>query len=200
MMQKVLAKPLLFSLIICLLSLLPQFYNISPYQSWDSRKIAWAGQDKLIKNQERITVLRKNIAAIKRLNSLSKSSKFSSFNKDRIVIGTASFYSHSFHGKQTASGIIYDSNALTAASNELNIPSVVKVTNIKNNKSIHVLVNDRGPVHPNRIIDLSRRAAAELGFIHHGVSKVKIEISDELTNKLLNNKQEYALYGIEIAG
>ena len=150
-------------------------------------------------NNRRIAIIGKNTAAIKKLNSRGAGSARQDHH-GKIVVGVASFYAHSFHDRQTASGIVFDSNAMTAASNDIAIPSVVKVTNMKTNKSIHVLVNDKGPFAENRIIDLSKRAASELGFVHHGISKVKIEYSEELTNKLLNDKQEYASYGIAIAG
>ncbi len=149
-------------------------------------------------HNKKIAIIQKNVEAIKKLHS-NKSSSRNDYN-GKIVVGTASFYSHNFHGKITASGIVYDTNALTAASNDIAIPSIVKVTNMKNNKSIHVLINDKGPFYGNRIIDLSKKAASELGFIHNGISRVKIEYSEELTQKLLQDKKEYASYGIAISG
>lgn len=89
--------------------------------------------------------------------------------------GIASWYGPGFHGRKTASGERFDQNMLTAAHPTLPIPSYVRVTNLKNSKSVIVRINDRGPFHNNRIIDLSKAAAKKLGFIHAGTARVKIE-------------------------
>lgn len=89
--------------------------------------------------------------------------------------GRASFYANSFQGKETASGELYDSAAFTAAHKTLPFGTRVKVTNIRNNKSVVVTINDRGPFHQKRIIDLSKSAARELGFINKGTTKVRLE-------------------------
>ncbi|WP_017733664.1 septal ring lytic transglycosylase RlpA family protein [Nafulsella turpanensis] len=89
--------------------------------------------------------------------------------------GRASFYANSFQGKPTASGELYDSSAFTAAHKTLPFGTRVKVTNLRNNKSVVVTINDRGPFHQKRIIDLSKAAAHELGFIDRGTTKVRLE-------------------------
>lgn len=90
--------------------------------------------------------------------------------------GTASWYGQDFHGKKTANGEKYDMNAVTAAHPTLPMPSVVRVTNLDNGRQLNVRVNDRGPFHSNRIIDLSRRAAQLLGFYDAGTAHVRVEI------------------------
>jgi len=89
--------------------------------------------------------------------------------------GIASWYGDDFHKKRTSSGEKYDMYAMTAAHKTLPLPSYVKVTNLKNGRHVVVKVNDRGPFHGNRIIDLSYAAAAELEFISEGTAPVKIE-------------------------
>ena len=89
--------------------------------------------------------------------------------------GIASWYGRKFHGHTTANGETYDMFAMTAAHKTLPIPSYVRVTNIANNKSIIVRVNDRGPFHPKRVIDLSYSAAYALDILKHGVGEVKVE-------------------------
>lgn len=90
--------------------------------------------------------------------------------------GYASWYGQKFHGHTTANGETFDMFALTAAHKTLPLPSFVKVTNLENNKSATVRVNDRGPFHDDRILDLSYGAAKKLGFHSKGVTKVKVEI------------------------
>lgn len=89
--------------------------------------------------------------------------------------GRASWYGRQFHGRLTASGERYDMNLMTAAHKTLPIPSYVRVTNLSNGKSVIVRINDRGPFHSNRIIDVSRSAAQQLGFINAGTANVRIE-------------------------
>lgn len=89
--------------------------------------------------------------------------------------GLASFYSDAFEGKKTASGEIYKSSKMTAAHRTLPFGTRVKVTNLSNNKSVTVTVNDRGPFVKDRIIDLSKAAAVKLDYMDQGVTKVKIE-------------------------
>ena len=92
--------------------------------------------------------------------------------------GIAIFYSDAMQGKAVASGEKYDKDALTAAHRTLPLGTMVKVTNLKNNKSVVVKVNDRGPHGSNkRIIDLSRRAAQELDMIQDGKAQVRVELA-----------------------
>lgn len=96
-------------------------------------------------------------------------------NPDYKAIGIASWYGDAFHGRQTANGEVFDRTAISAAHPTLPMPSYVRVTNLKNNKSIIVRVNDRGPYHQDRIIDVSHRTADLLGFQGNGIARVKVE-------------------------
>ncbi|MFN7191250.1 MAG: septal ring lytic transglycosylase RlpA family protein [Rhodospirillales bacterium] len=103
--------------------------------------------------------------------------------------GIASFYGGErsgtdFHGRLTANGELYDMNALTAAHTTLPMPSLVRVTNLENGRSIVLRVNDRGPVARGRIIDVSRRAAQLLGFEGQGTARVRVEIQAEESRRL----------------
>ncbi len=89
-------------------------------------------------------------------------------------IGRASWYGRDFHGRKTANGELYDLNALSAAHPTLPLPSLVYVTNLANNRTILVRVNDRGPYAHNRIIDLSRRVADVLDFRRQGIARVRV--------------------------
>ena len=89
--------------------------------------------------------------------------------------GLASWYGRRFHGQKTASGEVYDMYAMTAAHPTAPIPSYVRVTHLASGRSVVVRVNDRGPFHPGRIIDLSYAAAFKLGFIQAGAAQVEVE-------------------------
>lgn len=93
--------------------------------------------------------------------------------------GIASWYGPGFHEKNTANGEIYDQNELTAAHKTLPMPSLVRVTNLDNGRSIVVRINDRGPYANGRIIDMSRRGAQLLGFDGPGTAKVRVQILAE---------------------
>jgi rare lipoprotein A len=96
--------------------------------------------------------------------------------------GKASFYADKFEGRTTASGERYGHAKSTCAHLTLPFGTLVRVTNIANNQSVIVRVNDRGPFVPNRIIDLSRSAAEKLGFLSMGVADVRVEVLDESGN------------------
>lgn len=89
--------------------------------------------------------------------------------------GLASWYGEDFHGRATANGEVYDMASISAAHPTLPIPSYARVTNLANQKSIIVRVNDRGPYHANRLIDVSVRTARLLGFYDRGVTRVRVE-------------------------
>ncbi len=89
--------------------------------------------------------------------------------------GMASWYGAKFHGRRTSSGQIFDMYQLTAAHKTLPIPVFAKVTNLRNKKETIVLINDRGPFHANRLIDLSFAAAVKLGFHEEGTADVLVE-------------------------
>jgi len=93
-------------------------------------------------------------------------------------IGTASWYGTGFHGRKTSNGEIYDLYAPTAAHKTLPIPCYVEVTNLQNDRSIIVRVNDRGPFLHNRLIDLSYAAAVKLGFVEQGTAPVEVRVLD----------------------
>ena len=90
--------------------------------------------------------------------------------------GVASWYGSDFHNKRTANGELYNMYAVTAAHRTLPLPSIVRVTNLENGKSIIARVNDRGPYVKNRIIDLSQKGAEMLGYKNQGTARVKVEI------------------------
>ncbi|WP_202913019.1 septal ring lytic transglycosylase RlpA family protein [Acuticoccus sediminis] len=94
----------------------------------------------------------------------------------KVSSGTASFYGKRFHGRRTANGERFNMNALTAAHRTLPFGTRVKVTNPATGRSVTVRINDRGPFHGKRTIDLSRAAAAKIGMVDQGVAKVKLEV------------------------
>ena len=106
--------------------------------------------------------------------------------------GIASWYGSDFHAKYTANGEVYNMNSLTAAHKTLPLPSIVRVTNLENGRSLVLRVNDRGPFVDNRIIDISKRGAQLLGFQNQGTAKVRVQVlkeeSQQLKEALLNKK------------
>jgi rare lipoprotein A len=89
--------------------------------------------------------------------------------------GGASWYGKKFHGHLTSNGEVYDMYSMSAAHKSLPLPTYVRVTNLANGKQVIVRVNDRGPFHSGRIIDLSYAAAAKLGMLRHGTARVEVE-------------------------
>lgn len=98
--------------------------------------------------------------------------------------GIASWYGPNFHGKQTANGEIFDKYELTAAHKTLQMPSLVRVTNLDNGKSIILRINDRGPYAHNRLIDVSQRGAELLGFKNNGTARVRVDVLPEESKKI----------------
>ena len=96
-------------------------------------------------------------------------------SKTYVASGTASWYGTKFHGQNTANGEVYDLYGMSAAHKTLPLPSYVRVTNLDNNKSVVLRVNDRGPFYSDRIIDLSYAAAKKLGYAETGTARVKVE-------------------------
>ena len=96
--------------------------------------------------------------------------------KSKIQYGLASFYSNKFNGRKTSSGEIFSQQKLTAAHNTLALGTYVRVTNLRNGKTVVVKINDRLHHRNKRVIDLSRAAATKLGFIKSGLTRVKIEV------------------------
>ncbi len=114
-----------------------------------------------------------------------------------LEVGVASWYGPTFHGKSTANGEIYNQNELTAAHKTLPFNTVVKVTNLDNGRSVIVRINDRGPYSGNRIIDLSRAAAAEIQMIGPGTAQVRLElVSSEVP---LGRRIEPEMFTVQLA-
>jgi rare lipoprotein A len=115
---------------------------------------------------------------------------------DPEMEGLASWYGGKFHGRLTSSGEVFDTNELTAAHRLLPFGTLVKVTDLDNRRSVVVKINDRGPFVEGRIIDLSRKAADELGMLGQGVARVSLEIVGFAADKELYAIQVGA-YGLE---
>lgn len=123
--------------------------------------------------------------------SLLSAKERSAHNADHAkpIIGVASFYGTKFNGRRTASGEKFDNSALTAAHLSLPFGSLVKVTNVRNGKTVVVRINDRGPHVKGRIIDLSKAAAKKIGISHAGTARVKLEILKKNNQKVKKNHQ-----------
>jgi rare lipoprotein A len=102
-------------------------------------------------------------------------------------IGRASWYGGKFQGRSTASGEKFDMNSFTAAHRTLPLGSLVRVTNLRNKKSVVVRINDRGPVPASRVLDLSRAAAQFLGF--NGTTAVRLELMKDVTTAMVTSMQ-----------
>lgn len=114
--------------------------------------------------------------------------------------GVASWYGPNFHGKLTANGEVYDQNALTAAHKTLQLPSIIRVTNLKNGRSVIVRVNDRGPFSKGRVLDMSRKGAEVLQYINQGTTRVQIEMLEKESRVVARMaKQGRSVDGVEIA-
>ncbi len=94
-------------------------------------------------------------------------------------MGVASYYADMFEGRLTANGEIYSHNGMTCAHKTLPFGTLLKVTNLSNDKSVIVTVNDRGPFIKGRVVDLTKSAARKIDMIHRGIVNVKVEIIDE---------------------
>jgi len=107
------------------------------------------------------------------------SKKITTKKTTRVFYGQASFYANKFNGRRTASGETFDQKKLTCACNVLPLGTWIKVTNLKNKRTVIVKVNDR--IHPKmkRVVDLSRAAAQKLGYISGGLTRVKVELVDK---------------------
>ncbi len=125
------------------------------------------------------------------------------------AVGLASWYGDDFHGRMTANGEVFDLNGISGAHPTLPLPSYVRVSNLSNGRSIIVRINDRGPFHGNRIIDVSRRTADLLGFHASGTAWVRVEYvgrapvegSDDrvLMATLRQDEPAPAPYGVKLA-
>lgn len=115
--------------------------------------------------------------------------------QDFKQLGKASWYGPNFHKQRTSSGEVYDMYQMTAAHKTLPLPSYVKVKNLENNKEVVVKVNDRGPFHNNRIIDLSYAAATKLDMLENGTASVAIEVINT-DNSLAQTASWYIQTGV----
>ena len=106
----------------------------------------------------------------------------------KVITGVSSYYGTDFHGKLTANGEVYDMYGLTAAHKTLPLNTTVRVTNLANNKSLILRINDRGPYIKGRILDCSYGAAKKLDFLLQGTTKVRIEIIEVGDNKYMKHK------------
>ncbi len=97
-------------------------------------------------------------------------------NHPKTQIGIASYYGKKFHKKRTANGEIFNMYKVSAAHKSYPLGTKVRVTNLKNGKSIKLVINDRGPFVKGRIIDLSYKAARKLDFVNQGTTKVRIDV------------------------
>jgi rare lipoprotein A len=100
---------------------------------------------------------------------------YPAFDPDYDAVGVASWYGYPFHGRKTANGEVFDKDEVSAAHPTLPLPSIVRVTNLVNHKSMDIRVNDRGPFVGDRIIDLSEAAARELGYERRGTVPVRVQ-------------------------
>lgn len=98
--------------------------------------------------------------------------------QSRTQVGVVSWYGGAFHGRTTASGERFNSRAMTMAHRTLPFGTKVRVTNLRNGRSVVVRVNDRGPFVGRRIADLSQAAAADIGMMRRGVARARIEVVD----------------------
>ena len=118
------------------------------------------------------------------INNITYTPKLVSYYNEN---GIASWYGPKFHQKPTANGEIFDQNKISAAHKTLPLPSIVKVTNLKNKKSVYIRVNDRGPFVNNRIIDLSKKAAIELNIFTKGIENVNVTLIESGPHLLEKN-------------
>ena len=118
----------------------------------------------------------------------------------KVETGIASWYGPNFHGKRTANGEIYDQYALTAAHRTLQMPSIVRVTNLENGRSLILRVNDRGPFARGRVLDVSKRGAELLGFKKAGTARIRLEVMEQESRFAANEaKQGRSTTGLELA-
>ena len=120
---------------------------------------------------------------------VSEASYFPQKYEEFEEVGVASWYGGDFHGKYTANGEVYNSADMTAAHPTLPLQSMVRVTNLRNGRTVIVRVNDRGPFSKERIIDVSEKAADELGFKGQGTTKVYIQLLRDDTDAMMKRMQ-----------
>ncbi|MAZ60699.1 MAG: hypothetical protein CMG50_00795 [Candidatus Marinimicrobia bacterium] len=122
------------------------------------------------------------------VKSKTKNLKIKTVNKGNVLRGVSSWYGPNFHGKLTANGEVYDMYGVTAAHKTLTLGTVVRVTNLDNEKSLILRINDRGPYVDGRILDCSFGAAKKLGFHEKGTANVEIKIIEEGDGVYMHHK------------
>lgn len=141
----------------------------------------------LVVNEDKITepVVTENMVSVEEETVTADRSLVEFVDKGSMK---ASWYGPGFHGRKTANGEIYDQMSFTAAHKSLKFGTLLKITNLKNNKSVVIRINDRGPYIHGRDLDLSKAAALELGMVRKGVAKIKVEEIKiaGLDNQLMN--------------
>ncbi|MFC1480629.1 septal ring lytic transglycosylase RlpA family protein [Candidatus Neomarinimicrobiota bacterium] len=116
-----------------------------------------------------------------------KPAKVANIRVGQVITGISSFYGPDFHGKLTANGEVYDMYGRTAAHKTIPLNTIVRVTNLTNQRTIIVRINDRGPYIAGRMLDLSYGAAKKLGFLQQGTTRVKIEIIEVGDNEYIHH-------------
>ena len=112
----------------------------------------------------------------KKVKSIPSNSKNKKVKHRKVMTGISSFYAEDFHGKLTANGEVYDMYGVTAAHKTLPLNTICRVTNLANDKSLILRINDRGPYIKGRILDCSYGAAKKLDFINSGTANVEIKV------------------------
>tara|TARA_Y100000748_G_scaffold85672_1_gene70926 strand:+ start:571 stop:1071 length:501 start_codon:yes stop_codon:yes gene_type:complete len=123
----------------------------------------------------------------KKANKTRGSSKSNKKHR-KVLKGVSSYYAEDFHGKLTANGEVYDMYGLTAAHKTLPLNTICRVTNLTNQKSLILRINDRGPYIKGRILDCSYGAAQKLDFVNQGTTKVKIEVIEWGDGKYMKHR------------
>ena len=126
----------------------------------------------------------------KKVKSSSSSSKSNNVKHRKVMTGISSFYAEDFHGKLTANGEVYDMYGVTAAHKTLPLNTICRVTNLANDKSLILRINDRGPYIKGRILDCSYGAAKKLDFIQQGTTNVKIQVIEWGHGKYMQHRKK----------
>ncbi len=134
--------------------------------------------------------VKKSVATAGEYEVFGKTYTILPHSRGYLEIGVASWYGEKFQGRLTANGETYDMHQLTAAHKSLPLPTYVRVTNLDNGRKTVVRVNDRGPFHDDRLVDLSFKAATDLGLAGKGVAPVVVEALDELNYPELTKPAE----------
>ena len=126
----------------------------------------------------------------KKVKGSLSSSKSNNVKHRKVMTGISSFYAEDFHGKLTANGEVYDMYGVTAAHKTLPLNTICRVTNLANEKSLILRINDRGPYIKGRILDCSYGAAKKLDFIEQGTTNVKIQVIEWGDGKYMQHRKK----------